>query len=274
MSFALCRVNALLWTLLCLLVSSPSASLAQAGSSNAFRWSPVEEGFEIARYELGQGFMVIKSEVLLLKFSPEKFSFLVARAEDLNQEQSDVRSLTKRLGGIAGINAHFFDPTGHALGLLIQNGREIQGMHKGGRLLTGVFSLKGNDAQIVHRDAFKNKKVDLAIQSGPRLLVDGKVRKILTSDVSSRRSGIAITKQGEIILFATMLRFPGASFRQLQEMLSDPTLDIEHALNLDGGGSSQLFVEKNKRVADETFIDGGDRVPVALVVKRKNRREK
>ncbi len=269
MSFAYCRLISSLMILLCILVSSPTTASAQARATKAFHWSPVEEGFEIARYELGQGFMVIKSEVLLLKFSPQHFDFHVARAEDIKQEQSDVRSLTKRLGGIAGINAHFFDPSGHALGLLIQKGNEIQGMHKGGRLLTGVFFLKNNKAQIVHRDSFDASKVDLAIQSGPRLLVDGRVKKISTSDVSSRRSGIAVTKDGEIILFATMLRFPGASFQQLQEMLSDPTLGIEQALNLDGGGSSQLFVEKNKRVADETFIDGGDRVPVALVVKHK-----
>ncbi len=258
--------------LLCLGLLYPRISLAQNTgdpSAESFRWSHVEKGFEIARYQLDQGFMVIKSEVLLLKFSPKRFSFLVARASDVKQRKSDVRTLTKDLGGIAGINAHFFDPEGLALGLLVRDGRLNQGMHKGGRLLTGVFFIKENKPHIVHRKAYKETTADIAIQSGPRLVVDGKAQAIKSSDVSSRRSGIAITKKGEVILFATMLRFPGASFKQLQEMLSDPTLEIEHALNLDGGSSSQLFVEKNKRVADETFIDGGDLVPVALVVKRR-----
>jgi exopolysaccharide biosynthesis protein len=68
-----------------------------------------------------------------------------------------------------------------------------------------------------------------------------------------------------------MLRFPGATLAQLQEMLLDPSLNVDDALNLDGGGSSQLFVEKNLRIADETFISGGDVVPVGLIVKRRKK---
>ena len=85
----------------------------------------------------------------------------------------------------------------------------------------------------------------------------------------SRRSGIALTNRGEVIIFATFLRFPGAALEQIQQMLLDPMLDISAALNLDGGGSSQLFVRKNPFSADDTFITGGDLVPAGLVVQKR-----
>jgi uncharacterized protein YigE (DUF2233 family) len=253
----------------CISVFFPLPVLAQSGSQNSFRWSTVEPGFEMARYELGEGIMVIRSEVLLLKFSPEQFDIVTVRASDLGSPRTDVRTMTKQTAGIAGINAHFFGTQGEPLGLLISAGKSLGKIHRGGRLLTGVFCIQNGRPKIVHRDNFKDNNVSEAVQSGPRLVVDGKALQIASPDVTSRRSGIAVTDDGYVILFATMLRFPGASFRQLQEMLLDPSLKVQHALNFDGGGSSQLFVEKNLRIADETFISGGDVVPVGLIIKRK-----
>ncbi|MCB0322592.1 MAG: phosphodiester glycosidase family protein [Bdellovibrionales bacterium] len=248
---------------------------AEASSATPrFYWTPVETGFSMARYELGQGIKLIKSEVLLLKFSPKYFIFQALSARDYGQHRTDVRTLTKKVGGVSGINAHFFDDKGDPLGLLVAGGERKQGMHNGGRLLTGVFYIYKNKPFIVHRSSFERQQAETAVQSGPRLLADGKPLKLSNVDASSRRSGIAITKSGEVILFATMLRFPGASFAQIQEMLMDPALEVTDALNFDGGGSSQLFVEKNLRLADETFISGGDAVPVGLIVSRKTREKR
>jgi uncharacterized protein YigE (DUF2233 family) len=142
-------------------------------------------------------------------------------------------------------------------------------MHRGGRLLTGVFYISGGKAFIVARDDFKEEQVENAVQAGPRLVVNGKLLKVSEPHEASRRSGIAITRSGGVILYATYLRFPGATLEQIQEMLLDPALDVVTALNLDGGGSSQLFIKKNPLLVDDTFISGGDQVPVGLVVKRK-----
>lgn len=247
------------------------APRAEAKSPRArFYWTPVEPGFAMARYELGQGIKLLKSEVLLLKFSPRYFAIQAVSARDVGHQMIDVRTLTKKVGGIAGINAHFFDDRGEPLGLFITGGERKQGMHNGGRLLTGVFYIYRNRPAIVHRSRFAQHDSLTAVQSGPRLIARGKPLQLSAPEVGSRRSGVAITKTGEVILYATMLRFPGASFAELQEMLLDPALEVTDALNLDGGGSSQLFVEKNSRLADETFISGGDSVPVGLIVTRKS----
>lgn len=238
-----------------------------------FSWKNIESGFDFGRYQLGDESWVIRPEVFLLRFKPSKFRFHIIRALDLNRQAADVRSMTKSVSGIAGINANFFDENGHALGLIISQGKVEQPLQRGGKLLSGVFYLRASSPAIVHRDKFSASNVDLAIQAGPRLVEDGAAIPIASSrDESSRRSGIAILKNGDIIIFATLLRFPGATLRDIQQMLLDPTLNVASALNLDGGGSSQLFMESLANQQEETLISGGDDVPVALVVSRARRK--
>ena len=249
-------------------LSSAAGQQEPAGSKGGFAWREVEPGYAIGRYALGN--QLLPAEVILLKFNPRVYSFRAVLAREAGSPGTDVRSLTKHAGGMAGINANFFDANGSPLGLLIADGQERNKMHRGGRLLTGVFYLEANKAAIVHRDELAGStSAEIAVQAGPRLIAKGKPLKISETDNSTRRSGIAITNSGDVVLFATLLRFPGASLTQIQQMLLDPALDIASALNFDGGGSSQLFVEKNALLADETFMTGGDTVPAALIVTRK-----
>ena len=48
------------------------------------------------------------------------------------------------------------------------------------------------------------------------------------------------------------------------------SLKIKDALNLDGGSSSQLYLKKNPALNDDFLISGGDDIPVALVIKKKD----
>ena len=72
-----------------------------------------------------------------------------------------------------------------------------------------------------------------------------------------------------IILFATTSRFPGVSMKEIQEMLLEPALEIVDAINLDGGGSSQMYLAMTKNTDEELFIFNGDEVPVALAMIKK-----
>jgi len=245
-------------------------------SAQAIDWKSIEEGFDFAKYELGDENSVIRSEVYLLRFDPRRFLFAAVSAEhdgdDARPPAADLRTLTKQSGGVAGINANFFDDKGNPLGLLIDNGLVRHKMHRGGKVLTGVFAIRGDNLPVIeHRDSFKTDGVITAVQAGPRLIADGAVVPLNAPDETSRRSGIAITKRNAVILYATVLRFPGATLSEIQGMLLDPSLEVLQALNLDGGGSSQLFVESFASLPDETFITGGDLVPVGIVVKRKTK---
>ena len=248
------------WLLIIVLVLQPQDSLAKP----AIEWQRVQTGFHIGKYEFSGGFL--KSELLLLKLDPKKFSFELATVA---KERTDIKELTDSLNGFAGINAHFFDEIGKPLGLVIKDSKQIQKLHRGGRLLTGVFYLKDKKPYITHRSTFKADGVKTALQAGPRLISNGKRLQLAAANATSRRSGIAINKAGEVIIFITLVRFPGTSMRQIQDFLLIPELAIVDALNLDGGGSSQLYMKRNSITKMETLITGGDRVPTAIVIKRR-----
>jgi exopolysaccharide biosynthesis protein len=102
-------------------------------------------------------------------------------------------------------------------------------------------------------------------------MVNGNSTKLTPSEHSTRRSGIATTKDNKIIIYSTLLRFPGATLSQIQDMLSAPELQIQDALNLDGGSSSQFYI--NGRIApknEEILLSGGDTVPVGLIFLKKD----
>jgi hypothetical protein len=55
----------------------------------------------------------------------------------------------------------------------------------------------------------------------------------------------------------------------LQELLASPTIGCTEALNLDGGGSAQIFARSsltthNSTATQEVIVEGIDRVPVFL----------
>ena len=156
-------------------------------------------------------------------------------------------------------------------GLIAIDGEFYKTIHRGGALLTGIFYVKNRIPQIVHRSSFNEPSPDLALQAGPRIIAEGKALNLSNPDIGSRRSGIATTKRKEIIIYITKLRFPGTSLRQIQDLLLKPELEITDALNLDGGGSSQLYVKEVGSLEDEIEISGGDLVPTALIIKERKK---
>ena len=253
---------------LCLLLQPGTAAFSQTDIEEV-SWRQVEPGYFISQYNIPGIAGVLKSQILLLKFSRKHFSFDVVSANELGSRRTNIQRMTENVKGIAGINANFFDKQGMALGLMIKKGSTHNKMHRGGALLNGVFHLSGKDAEITLRENFDSHGVELGLQSGPVLILNGKPLNLKRAHIARRRSGVAITKTGDIILFATLLPFPGATFHQVQNMLLKPRLNIKAALNFDGGSSSQLFIRKNEVLPDDTFITGGENVPVGLIVLRK-----
>jgi uncharacterized protein YigE (DUF2233 family) len=234
-------------------------------------WKLVEPGFELATYELGPTDSMLRPAVMLAKFRPSLFSFHAALASDLGSDRSDIRSLTKYWRGVAGINANFFDTSGFPLGVVVTDGRERNKLHAGGSTLSGIFVVRKGRPAILHRTEYsKSADIQCAVQAGPRLITDGSAVQLKSPDDTSRRSAIAVTQDGDVIIFATERRFPGTSLAQIQELLLHPALRIKDALNLDGGGSSQFYLQRGTGSAQDILTSGGDLIPVGLIVKRRN----
>ena len=251
--------------------SDSITALAQKSAKKAASnivWVKQRDGLHLAQVFKESSANSFKTEIILLKVDLDRFKIGVADSRQHDKARDSVKSLVKKSGAFAGINANFYGTDSKPLGLVIQSAKALNPLQKGGSVLTGVFYIKDGKANIVHRDNFKVAGVDLAVQSGPRVISKGKLLSFKKSNGATRRSGVAVTKNNEIILFATRNRFPGARLEDIQKILSDPSIAVTDVLNLDGGGSSQFFIDKSflKDSSADIKMSGGDSVPITLTV--------
>ena len=236
-------------------------------------WRRLEKGVFLRQTSFLRADAWTEVDEAIVRLDPTQVGFKMVFADLLKQERASIVSLVNASKGFLGINTNFFDKKGRALGLVVDQGKVLQPIHRGGSLLTGIFSLDSSSIpRIVHRSSYVGNKVQLAFQAGPRLIVDSKPLEINSASASRRRSVIAVTKDGKILLFVFLGRFRGIKLQDVQKRLLEPTLKVVDALNLDGGSSSQLFIPKNKSLEKELLISGSSPIPVALVVTPGGRR--
>lgn len=145
---------------------------------------------------------------------------------------------------ILGINGGFFSPELTPLGLRISGGKQFSPIKH--ISWWGIFYVINHQAHIVQQSQFNfSKKISMAVQCGPRLVINGHIPK-LKSGVSFR-SALGITRDGKVIIAITD-SFP-LSTDAFAKILATSTrqggLNCVNALNLDGGSSSQLYAQLN-----------------------------
>jgi uncharacterized protein YigE (DUF2233 family) len=158
-------------------------------------------------------------------------------------------------GATAVVNASFFDVDGSAMGLLVVDGAKRQALRP---VDWGVFAVGDDDSiRIVHTDAWPGEKgVAQAIQSGPRLVVGGKVVQLKRQ--AAERTAVCRRADGKVELLVTRRATTLDALAQF--LAAEGCVD---ALNLDGGPSSQLFLG---RAGVSIDVPGGWGVPIALGV--------
>lgn len=156
-------------------------------------------------------------------------------------------------------NASFFDEAERTMGLAIDRGRSL-----GGRRLArwAAFVLEGGRPAIVPGTALGDGAgAELVVQGLPRLVVAGAVPRLKPQ--SAQRTVICIGEE-HVTLLATTARVDATA---LAQRLAAPPgaggFGCRDALNLDGGGSTQLHARWGSFEAE---IEGAWGVPNALVV--------
>lgn len=174
--------------------------------------------------------------------------------------------MAKQSGAVAVINANFFDPSNRPLGLVLKEGRVLNGFHP--TQWYAAFLTRNGKAQITkafektHIRGFEN-----GIQAGPRLVSSGRTPKL--KNESSPKSVVGIDEAGLVWLIAAT---GPVEISQLARWLAKPTakggLGLPNALNLDGGSSTQFYLKAGKQ---EVSAPGLSWIPVGLgVFPRKN----
>ena len=231
--------------------------------TDAGQWRTLQKGVALRAIALERAEPSYTLELKLLRFDSQIIIPRVLIAGQWQLKSASAKTLAEKSGAIAAINANYFDEKGRPLAYLKSAAQEINRAISKHALYTGVFGIGESGPFVTHRDEFQPAQVSEALQSGPLLLHRG-VSVPVTSDARfARRTVIGIDKQGALIAGVVDALLGGLTLAELQELFTTARWKLEAAelLNLDGGGSAQLYVRARKF---EEWLPGTAEVPVAI----------
>ena len=172
-------------------------------------------------------------------------------------------------GATFAINANFFDPERKPLGVVVSEGTVLQRPHPVSWQSIFYTSSEGNAAIVLpERWAAVRDDAAMAVQAGPRLVVDGQGTGA-TRGNPSLRSGVCLTSDDRVIFFATTVRrlYDVDEMTGLAARTEDQGgLGCRDAMLFDGGPSAQMYL------ADSGISIDGDRVPVFVIARPRQER--
>lgn len=267
----LCPLRAVFALLFALLLPACAAKQAAYGSSAPAGSAPVpaavddwhatEGAMELRTLRLRAGELV--GDATAVRFDPA--AYRVSVKYDITNPGT-VGEWFAAIKPLTIINGGYFDEGGHPTALVIFDGitRGVSYEGFGGMVAIdaqGQFELRSLRQQPYDPE----EDLQQAMQSAPMLIQPGgEIGDFEADSDRSRRSVIARDRQGRIVLLVTNM--PVFTLAELAQALHGSDLDLDAALNLDGGRSTGLFVRAGD--ADVT-IDSLERVPLVLVVERR-----
>ncbi len=230
-------------------------------NSWAIVYRSLEPGLEYAAFEPGN---LPGTKIHLLKVDLKNFSVRVIDARELKSKALPVKSMAEKTQALAVINANFFDEDQKPLGLVLQKGAvkiPPRNVSWWAALLIGNHHAK--IAKVYSTEAVQGYQEGL--QAGPRLVVSGSTPRLKTE--ISAKSAVGIDRKGNLVLLVSEGIL---EINELAKILATPEkrggVGLPHALNLDGGSSTQFFA----RVGDwKLNLPGVSKVPVGLGVFRR-----
>lgn len=227
-------------------------------------WRAIQKGVEYRKLAFERSEPSYTLDVKLLRFDAKVIGAKILHSSDLQLMGANAKTFAEKSRAFAAINANYFDEKGRALAYLKTASQEINRNISKHALYTGVFAVRDAIPVVLHRDDFQPAQASEALQAGPLLLNRGAPVDIMSGlGRYARRAVVGIDKEGRIIVGVTDAVLGGLSFAELQELFSNSKwqLDTPDLLNLDGGGSAQLYVKSGKF---EEFVAGTSEVPVAI----------
>ena len=241
-----------------LLFSALSFELS-ASPKVSYAWVELERGLSYAKidvkWDTRAGF------VHAFRIDPKKFKLKVLQASQWNQQKMAAKDFADHTKALITINGNFFSPEGKELGLIVANGKILKPLHS--TSWWSVFQVKKGAPSILPPDQFQNKNIDMAIQVGPRLVIDGKIPPL--KNAFAARSMIGITHTGQVVLAVTekIVLTPNETGIIMKSSRWQGGLECRNAMALDGGSSSQLYATTKDFTLD---VPGINQVPTAIGV--------
>ncbi len=244
-------------------ISSATASTSGTGSASTTvlnTWIQAVPGVDL-RYEDWKSPGVDEDTVVIVRFNLSHVHISVGYQPT---KPMGISEWMKQERALAVINGGYFDQQNQTEGLVVSNGEAFGTTYTGfGGMLSvdaqGNVSLRSLSDQPYDPN---NEQLQQATQSSPMLIVNGKRTQFSADAASSRRSVVAIDKQGRLLLITSSAQ--AFTLDELADLLASSDLSIKTALNLDGGASTGLYVNaRNQHVAIDSFVG----LPIVIVVK-------
>lgn len=232
-----------------------------AGTPQLNVWSKVATGVEL-RYEDWKSPAGDDDTVTIVRFDVRHVRLSVEYQPAHPLYMSD---WMRKEQATAIINGGYFDQQNRATGLVISNG-QVSGTSYSG--FGGMLSVDGQGRlrlrYLVQQPYGPSEQLKQATQSAPMLVLPGGKRaKFSANAASSRRSVVAMDKQGRLLFIVS----PGLVFTldELADHLVNSDLSINVALNLDGGASTGLYVNA---ASQHVAIDSPAQLPIVIIVRQ------
>ncbi|MDP2606189.1 MAG: phosphodiester glycosidase family protein [Deltaproteobacteria bacterium] len=238
---------------------SPTLSVTDAAA-----WKSVQKGIESRKITLERSEPGYTLDLKLLRFDTQWITARLLRSAEYQLKAANAMTFLERSGAVAAINANYFDTGGKPLAFLKAGGQAVNPRVSRSSLYTGVFGVKDQRPFISHRDDFFSEQADEGMQSGPLLLLRGAPQAVTGVPLrASRRALIGIDREQRLMIAGTDNLIGGLFWAELQEIFSAGSWQVQaqDLLNLDGGGSAQLYIKAGKF---EEFVPGTVEVPVAI----------
>lgn len=157
-------------------------------------------------------------------------------SKDIAKNQASINELARKSKALIAINGGFFDNQFRPLGLR----RDLQKETNPVKRISwwGIFLIQNQTPEIITaREYQPNDNIQFAIQSGPRLIINGQIPHLKPG--IAERTALGITPHNKLILIVTNNAM--ITTTELAKLMKAPPLNCKNALNLDGGSSSQLY---------------------------------
>jgi exopolysaccharide biosynthesis protein len=219
-------------------------------------WMRAAPGIEIRQLR------VLHAEALahlsLVRLDPNQLRFAVGYRPD---EPPDLDSWLAESAALAAINGGFFDETNHTVALLISDGVAFGESYQGrGGMFASTVDGSVSLRYLAAQPYVQGEPLESAVQGWPMLVHAGGAIYDYEDGVRDRRSVIGVDRSGRILLIAT----PTASFTlaEIARWLASSDLELDAALNLDGGSSTALGLSGSTSARVESFMP----LPIVLLV--------
>ena len=221
-------------------------------------WRPIGPGVEYRELKIDQGDR--SDRLRIARIDPVQTRLRVLYDPDQPRRVSEWLSESNAL---VAVNGNFFDPQNHALGLVIQDGQRRDGVVYEG--FGGMFAVSGDEVRVRWNvtEPYNGEPLTYALQNFPMLVLPGGTPNLDIDDNGRRslRTAVGQDRSGRIVFVVS----PGPTFTltEFGQWLAASDLDLDVALNLDGGTSSGLVLRSENR---NLGIDSWVQVPNVIVV--------